>query len=196
MVRVTFPRVAVVTPTWQRNGVLLDRCIPSVAAQDWPNVEHVVVSDGPDPALRQILEPDPRVTYVELQRHDEGARWGHWARLAGIETTTAQYIAYLDDDNSYRINHVSTLMQALADQPLSGYAYSRMVLHCAGGAVIGQPVPRYGQIDTSMILHRRSILDTATWTQSLPTIDWDLVERWMQAGIGWAYAPVITSDKY
>ena len=192
----TFPRVAVITPTWQRNDVLLERCIPSVAAQDYPNVEHIVISDGPDDALRATLSTDDRVTYLDMLTHDPDARWGHWARLAGIEATTAQYIAYLDDDNSFRPNHVSTLMTALQAQPLSGYAYSRMVLHCGGGAVIGQPVPRYGQIDTSMILHRRSILDTATWTQSLPTIDWDLVERWMQAGIGWAYAPVITSDKF
>ncbi len=192
----SFPLVTVVTPTWQRHDVLLDRCIPSVAAQDWPNLQHVVVSDGPDMALSATLANDPRVTYLELPTHDPAARWGHWARLAGIEATDAGYIAYLDDDNAFRPHHISTLMRALNQQPFSGYAYAQMILHCAGGVVIGQTVPSYGQIDTSMILHRRSILDTATWTQSLPTIDWDLVERWMQAGIGWAYAPVITSDKF
>ena len=47
------PLVSVITPTWQRHALLLDRCIPSVAAQDYPNVDHVVVSDGPDPALAE-----------------------------------------------------------------------------------------------------------------------------------------------
>jgi glycosyltransferase involved in cell wall biosynthesis len=190
------PQVAVITPTWQRNDVLLNRCIPSVAAQDYPDVEHIVISDGPDDALSATLTDDPRITYLQLPSHDPGARWGHWARLAGIEACTADYIAYLDDDNSYRPDHVSTLMRALTGQPDAGFAYSLMVLHCAGNVIIGNPIPGYGQIDTSMLLHRRSILDTATWTQSLPTIDWDLVDRWMQAGIRWTFAPNVTADKY
>ena len=51
------PTVSVVTPTWQRHDLLMDRCIPSVAAQDYPDVEHVICSDGPDPDLAERLAP-------------------------------------------------------------------------------------------------------------------------------------------
>jgi hypothetical protein len=45
------PQVTIVTPTWQRHDLLLNRAIPSVQAQGYPGVEHLVISDGPDPPL-------------------------------------------------------------------------------------------------------------------------------------------------
>lgn len=192
----SLPLVSVVTPTWQRHDVLLGRCIPSVAAQEYGNVEHIVVSDGPDPVLAEALDGDGRVRYAEVPEHDPGARWGHWARLQGIDMAKGEYIAYLDDDNSYRPEHLALVVAALEADPDPDFGYGSMILHCAGGAVIGGDRPHYGQIDTSMIVHRRGLLDVATWTHSLPTIDWDLVDRWMQAGVRWAWVPVVTSDKY
>jgi glycosyltransferase involved in cell wall biosynthesis len=193
---VSAPLVSVVTPTWQRHDALLGRCIPSVAAQEYGNVEHVVVSDGPDPVLAEALDGDGRVRYAEVPEHDPAARWGHWARLLGVDMATGDYIAYLDDDNSYRPEHLALVVAALEADPGAGFGYGSMILHCAGGAVIGGDRPAYGQIDTSMLVHRCSLLDVATWTHSLPTIDWDLVERWMQAGVRWAWVPVVTADKY
>jgi cellulose synthase/poly-beta-1,6-N-acetylglucosamine synthase-like glycosyltransferase len=43
------PLVSIITPTWKRRDLLVKRALPSVAAQDYPNIEHVVVSDGPVP---------------------------------------------------------------------------------------------------------------------------------------------------
>ena len=60
------PTVSVITPTWQRHDLLLNRCVPSVAAQDHPAVEHVIVSDGPDPDLRGKLAGLPGVRFEEL----------------------------------------------------------------------------------------------------------------------------------
>jgi glycosyltransferase involved in cell wall biosynthesis len=193
---VSLPLVSVVTPTWQRHDVLLGRCIPSVAAQEYGNVEHIVISDGPDPVLAEALDGDGRVRYAEVPEHDLGARWGHWARLQGIDMAKGEYIAYLDDDNSFRPAHLRVAVAALEADPAAGFAYALMVLHCAGGMTIGEDPPRHGQIDTSMIVHRRGLLDVATWTQSYPTIDWDLVYRWMTAGVRWARVPEVTADKY
>lgn len=49
------PLVSVITPTWNRHDLLLTRCLPSVQAQDYPAVEHVIISDGPDEDLRDFL---------------------------------------------------------------------------------------------------------------------------------------------
>ena len=102
------PSVSVITPTWQRQSLLLDRCIPSVLEQDYPNVTHVIVSDGyePDlyPAMLDRYGPEikaGRIQYDELAEH-KGARWGHWCRLRGIEIARGPYLAWLDDDNSFR----------------------------------------------------------------------------------------------
>ena len=52
------------------------------------------------------------------------------------------------------------------------------------------------KIDTSLIVHRRELLERGTWEQSMPTIDWDLVERWLAAGATWSFVPHVTMDYY
>jgi glycosyltransferase involved in cell wall biosynthesis len=200
------PLVSVVTPTWGRHEELLERCIPSVAAQTYGNVEHIVVSDGPDDALYQRIRDHvamkaynhpEMLRYLELAEHDDRARWGHFARLAGIAAAKGEIIAYLDDDNSYRPEHLSLLVQALLDNPAAGFAYPRTQMHVHGNVYeIGADPPAYGQVDTSGIVHRRELLDRANWLPSLPSIDWDLVNRWMVSGAKWAYVPVVTVDYF
>jgi len=195
---------SVVTPTWGRHALLLDRCIPSVLAQDYPDVEHVIVSDGyePDlyPAMLDRYRPEiaaGRIRYDELGEHDPAARWGHRARLRGIEVAKGPYLAWLDDDNSFRPDHVSRLVALLAAG--AGFAYSQVQFHAGGGPahVVGSQSPCLGGIDTSAIAHRRETLDAATWRDDgQPTIDWDLVQRWMAAGVTWAFDDAVTADYY
>ena len=194
------PLISVITPTWQRHDLLLDRCIPSVAAQDYPAVQHVIVSDGPDNVLAGKIAGRScgAVVWDALPAHDPAARWGHWARLRGLELATGEYIAYLDDDNAFRPGHLAKLAAALDADPSAGFAYSQIMMHNGGSSyVVGVPPPAYGQIDTSAIMHRRGLLDTATWRdEGQVTIDWDIVERWLHAGAGWAHVPEVTADYY
>ena len=194
------PLISVITPTWQRHDLLLDRCIPSVAAQDYPAVQHVIVSDGPDNVLAGKIAGRScgAVVWDALPAHDPAARWGHWARLRGLELATGEYIAYLDDDNAFRPGHLAKLAAALDADPSAGFAYSQIMMHNGGSSyVVGVPPPAYGQIDTSAIMHRRGLLDTATWRdEGQVTIDWDIVERWLHAGTGWAHVPEVTADYY
>jgi glycosyltransferase involved in cell wall biosynthesis len=194
---VASPLVTAVTPSWGRHELLLDRCVPSVAAQDYPALEHVVVSDGPDPVLREKFAGLPGVRFAELPEHDPEAQWGHYARLHGIDLGKGEYIAYLDDDNSWHSYHVRLLVRAL-EETGADFAYGLQAVHGRGEYIIGANPPACGQIDTSMIIHRRGLLDVATWRwhPGIPTIDWDLVERWIAAGATWVRVPHVTADYY
>jgi glycosyltransferase involved in cell wall biosynthesis len=194
------PLVSVITPSWQRHGLLLNRCVPSVAAQDYGAIEHIVVSDGPDSFLREVFGGPAnasRVRLEELPEHDPEAQWGHYARLHGLDLAKGEYIAYHDDDNSWHSYHVRLLVRAL-EETGADFAYPRMAVHGRGEYVIGSDPPAEGQIDTSMIVHRRGLLDVATWRwfPGIPTIDWDLVSRWMAAGATWVRVPPVTCDYY
>lgn len=189
----TAPLVSVVTPTWGRRETLLARCIPSVAGQTHTNVQHVVVSDGPDEELAAVMPAG--VTFHELAEHDPATRWGHWARLDGIARGDGDLIAYLDDDNSFRPRHLELLVAALEESG-ADFAYSRMQVHGHHDHLVGSPPPEYGQIDTSLIMHRRALLESGTWHQSLPTIDWDLVSRWLAAGATWTWVDETTVDYF
>jgi glycosyltransferase involved in cell wall biosynthesis len=196
------PLISVITPTWQRGELVLARCIPSVLAQDYPAVQHIVVSDGPDPDLgRRVALSYPaqyaagRIMFAALDDHDPGFRWGHRARLRGLELAAGDVIAYLDDDNAFRPNHLSAVTRRMFEQG-ADFAYSQALFHGHGDPyVIGASPPFCGGIDTSVMMHRRSALDLATWRdEGQETVDWDLAERWLNAGAVHAFHPEVTVD--
>jgi glycosyltransferase involved in cell wall biosynthesis len=196
------PLVTIITPTWQRHDRLLNRCIPSVDAQTYTNVEHLVVSDGPDPELAEKLFP-PRITsklkrwFAALPEHEESLHWGHLARLHGLELASGELIGYLDDDDALRPEHVELLAAALAEHPEKGWAYSQMEQHSPGGvAVIGVGPPAAGNIGTPMVMHRREVLEHGTWAGASAFEDWHLVRSWIQAGIGYTKVDEVTIDVY
>jgi glycosyltransferase involved in cell wall biosynthesis len=202
---VTAPLVSVITPTWQRHDLLTGRCIPSVAAQTYIPVEHVIVSDGPDQRLRSTIGssdwghrgPPSRalIKFEELPEHNPEPHWGHRARLRGIEAAAGELIAYLDDDDAYRPHHVALLAQALAANPDTQWAYSRMVRHMQQRAIVtGTDPPGCGAIGTPMIMHRRGLLDIASWETASPIEDWELVSRWLAAGAPYVSMPDVTID--
>lgn len=187
-----WPKISVITPTWQRARLLLGRCIPSVTAQTYPGeIEHVIVSDGPDPALDGM----PGITF--LPAHVPAVNRGIWARLAGTRLATGDLIAYLDDDNAWRPRHLELLAAAIRDEDASfAYSQARCVNPLGVTWVVGCSRPVFGQIDTSLIVHRAGLLDVATWRPSGRPADWDLVDRWLDAGATWAHVPEITLDYY
>jgi glycosyltransferase involved in cell wall biosynthesis len=187
-----WPKISVITPTWHRRELLTGRCIPSVAAQTYPGeIEHVIVCDGPDPSLSGL----PGVTF--LPEHRPVANRGVLARLHGTRLAAGDLIAYLDDDNAWRPRHLELLAAAVSAQGAS-FAYSRALCRNEHGRqwVVGCGQPVFGQVDTSLIMHRAGLLATATWQPSGRPADWDLVDRWLAAGATWAHVPVITLDYY
>jgi glycosyltransferase involved in cell wall biosynthesis len=123
------PLVSVVTSTRRRADVLMQRCIPSVMAQSYPNVEHIIVSDGPDDELlgklRSFLDESDAPDNLELhflEEHSKIARhWGGFARNRGLNVARSELIAYCDDDDALRPRHVELLVAALKANPRAGF---------------------------------------------------------------------------
>lgn len=201
--------VSVITPTWQRADLLMERCIPSVFTQTHAAIEHVVVSDGPDRALAYRVSQDlwrrPRKTrplqFAQLNEHVEGAvDYGSRARNRGLELAQGEFVAYLDDDNAYRPGHVQVLVDALNANPEADFAYSRMQTH-PSGSVIGSEPPEYGHLDTSLLMHRAGLPQRHGWWPLPAELvgdkhapDWGVVERWLNAGARWVHVPQVTVD--
>lgn len=199
--------VSVITPTWQRADVLMQRCMPSVFNQTHPEIEHVIVSDGPDRGLAMTLALDlwrrPRKTrplvFDQLPDHRSGeVDYGSRARNRGLKLATGDYIAYLDDDNAYRPEHVAVLAAAL-DATDADFAYSQLLT--TSGQIVGSEPPAYSQLDTSLLMHRAGLPQRCGWWPEPHDIagdkhapDWGVVERWLNAGATWAHVPQITVD--
>jgi glycosyltransferase involved in cell wall biosynthesis len=194
------PLISVITPTWRRYS-LLGRCAAAVESQDYPKIEHIIVSDGQDEEfMRRFGDPVVRGGYsryaFQLPEHDESMHWGHLARLHGTEMAAGELITYCDDDDLLRPHHCRVMAAALAANPDAGWAYSQMASHHVNEtiSVIGQGAPACGNIGTPMIMHRREILEHGTWGPASAFEDWELVLRWINEGIKYVEVGEVTSD--
>lgn len=183
------------------------RAVMSVALQTHRPIQHIVVSDGPNPELERLLacvSQEHQGTGYELlveslPEHGMGGRWGHTARLWGLGKAKGEYIAYLDDDDAYEPWHVANLAALLDADPEVGMSYGALVMHDPGNAwVCTAPTPCYGRITTSAIMHRKGLLDIATWRDDgqQETVDWDLIARWLDAGVKSAWSEPISAHGY
>lgn len=112
--------VSVIVPTCNR-AVLLKDALASLVAQDYANWEAVVVNDGGVDVESMALAVDPhgRVRYFA---HDTSRGPGA-ARNTGLSHARGEIICYLDDDDLFLENHLSTVIAALgASTP--GFVYT------------------------------------------------------------------------
>jgi len=181
--------VTVVIPTIPERHDAFLIALDSVGRQTVEDVVVFAMPDGPDPDLERIVaESDcpgvrfiadhDRLRIIPLGRRWHPPGWGAAQRLVAGYLAETEYIAYLDDDNAWKPDHLEGLLSAIA----GGYdfVFSQMVI--PGGRVIGDS-PVMGHIDTSMILHRTELLRKSTWdpTEGYGNDGW-LAERWVAAG--------------
>ena len=165
-------------------------------AQDYRDFEHLIVSDGPDPELA-ALELPPQTRLIQLDDHDPAVRWGHRARLRGIEEAAGQILAWFDDDDTWSPRHLAAIVPIV---PEGGFAYSRAMVHSQSGKShyrIGDGPLAFGRIaPASMMVHDRKTLELETWRDDTGCPDWDLVRRWVERGVPYASVDELTVDYY
>lgn len=95
--------VSVVIPTFNRSD-LLPTSVRSVFAQDWRPLEIVIVNDGSTdntPQTIRQLEREAEAAGVRLVALTQTNGGVAKARNAGAEAATGEYVAWLDDDDTW-----------------------------------------------------------------------------------------------
>ena len=113
----TNPKVSVVIPTYKRVDTL-DRAIESVLKQTYSNIEIIVVDDNnPDTegriAAEKLMEKyadNPKVNYVQHPYNKNGSA----ARNTGVRASTGDYVAFLDDDDEFLPDKISSMLARLS----------------------------------------------------------------------------------
>ena len=135
------PLVSIVTPAYNAAPYLPD-LLRSVAAQDYPRIEHVVIDDGSrdDGATVRLLESHP------------GVRWwsrgnlGQYATMnEGFRAATGDFVTAISADDTYvDAGAVSALARCLVGHPECDVAYG-FTLHvdAHGRPLPVQPYQRY-----------------------------------------------------
>jgi cellulose synthase/poly-beta-1,6-N-acetylglucosamine synthase-like glycosyltransferase len=114
------PLVAVLVPAY-REELVISRCVASLRASVYPNLEIVVIDDGSNDgtaaAARGAAGDDGRVTVLQKTNGGKASALNH-----GFSATRAQVIVVVDADSIVERNAIAELVRPLADARVGAVA--------------------------------------------------------------------------
>jgi len=183
------PLVSIVTASYN-SARYIEQAIRSVAAQDYPNIEHIIVDGGSTDGTLKILQRyDSRIDWIS--EHDSGqsdALNKGWGRARG------HVLGWLDADNVYEPTAVREAVEALVRDPALGMVYAGVRDIDEAGRVVREYMPpeftltsfllfhEFNFIPPSSVFMRREALERAGSldTGLHYTMDFDL---WLRIGL-------------
>jgi glycosyltransferase involved in cell wall biosynthesis len=182
------PRVTVVTPSYNQ-GHFLRSTIESVLAQDYPNLEYIIIDGGStDGTSRIAAEYSSRLRFIS-----EPDRGQTHAINKGFRMAAGQIVAWLNSDDLYLPGAVRTAVRAIAANPEAGFVYGEGYLIDEKGEIT-QRFPHTQEFDLWRLVYlsdyilqqtcffRKSALDAiGPLEESLRYgMDWDILIRLAQ----------------
>jgi len=204
------PLVSVIIPTYLQYEALVAKAIPSVLEQTYPNIEVVVVGDGaPEQTAHAIAGlNDARVRYENLTvrapyPEDATEFW----RVAGTppwnaawELARGSWIAPLNDDDSFRPDHIEMLLSTARDANCE-VAYGAIEHHHPDGSseVVNSWPPESHHFGWQAALVHAGLgfmpMQLGSGALGVPG-DWSLCRRMRRAGVRFAKVDDVVVDYY
>ena len=97
---------SIIVPNYN-NGKYLQACIESILIQDYKNYEIIVIDDNSQDESLKILENyklNPKLKVLKLNKN----KGPSFCRNIGIRISKGKYIAFLDSDDYWEPNKLST----------------------------------------------------------------------------------------
>lgn len=110
-------RVSIIIPTHNR-AALLPRAIESAKASG-ADVEVIVVDDASTDATREVCGRSEGIRYLRLDHNSGVSR----ARNAGIMASSAEFVAFLDDDDLRLPGSIDRQLQLLSEHHDASFVY-------------------------------------------------------------------------
>lgn len=226
----SYPQVSVVISTYNRPE-FLDTALASVHAQIFSDFEVIVVDDcSPDmEAVRAVLEKwhakfEERGIELIGMRLGENSGYQCMPKNRGVEMARGDYIAYLDDDNTWRPNHLAECVAAIESDFSTDMVYTRLCYHMESADIRKELFEKFGRhvypdgdgagvewnpqllsqmnyVDTSSILHSKGAFwrlvreNGYGWDETMRRFgDWNFVWRWAVFGLTGKLVNSITVD--
>lgn len=195
--------VSIVTPTIPgREPLLQERCMPSVAEQDWRGpIDHVIVSD-PNPELADWFRhhhPKDGVRFVELgdnwrnsttQASTGGVPW-----MIGSYLALGEFVGFCGDDDELLPHHITAHVTAMREHEAM-WSVSQVDFRVANNPlyVIGDNSFELGHLDATGIMCWKGALAVARWNPNGENAtDWQMVQDWRNAGLVGVFVEQVTA---
>ena len=158
--------LSIITATYNR-PTLLGRVVRDVLQQsaNGLDIEHVVVSDGPDAEAKAVCAMFPTVNFHETPK--QKGLWGASAKDYGISVACGDYVVFWDDDNVY-YPHAAVAMYSVSvghDIGVARFAikeYNDSVPFMKEGGLRKETFGS-GSIDSGCFCVRRELAKTERW---------------------------------
>lgn len=201
------PLVSVVTGTWQRHDLLIE-AIENVRQQTYPNIEHVIISDGPDDELKHLINEKANEdswggVHVPIRFVELGRNWSTYLTnsFSVAPFMVAQMVAagdfqmWMSDDERMLVpDHIEALVNLL-EETGADFAAPLVEVYYANRPdqrwVVGTDPPQNGTI--THCVYRTKLLDIGGFRPHVGSgSDWDQAERWLDGGAKFALLPRMT----
>jgi len=200
--------ISIIMPVWNRAD-MVKGAIESVLAQTFEDYELIIVDDGSDDNLEEVVRPylSEKVAFYRI-RYNSGLSA---ARNFGIEKSAHPFIAYLDSDNRWHPEFLARMREAL-----QGAETSWEIAYCMANryrkdlttgnvfqdGTMGQPfnfkkLMEGNYIDINTFVHSRKALEFAgKFDKKLRRLeDWDIIIR-MTSLFDPVFVPHVLVDYY
>ena len=102
------PLISVIIPVYNTE-TYLDKCIRSVLAQDYGNLELILVDDGSTdrsgPMMDDLAEQDSRIVVIHKKNGGQSS-----ARNVGLDRAKGEYISFVDSDDHVTPDYLTYLL--------------------------------------------------------------------------------------
>ncbi|MGB9736431.1 MAG: glycosyltransferase family 2 protein, partial [bacterium] len=122
----TIPLISVIIPTFNRFK-MLERALRSVLTQSLQNFEVILIddasTDGTDEYLQKRFSAEIEKGII-LYTRNKNNKGRSVCRNIGIKLSNAEFIAFLDDDDEWLVDHLANLYNLLSKHKDLGIAFS------------------------------------------------------------------------
>ena len=103
--------ISIMMPTYN-NAKYIKQAIESIYAQNYDNIEIIVVDDGSTDNTKEIVQQYKDIKYFYIEHKGISV-----ARNTALEKSKGEYIAFLDSDDYWLPNKLNTQIQYFKDHP-------------------------------------------------------------------------------
>ena len=126
----THPKVSIIIPIYN-TAKYLDKCLTSVTAQTYQNLEIILIDDGStdDSAkiIKKYAKKDPRIIPIHQENQGQSA-----ARNTGLKNATGDFVSFIDGDDCIKPTFIEELLKPYTDSTaltVCGIHYKRLRQH-------------------------------------------------------------------
>ncbi len=105
------PLISVMMPTYN-NGKYIKQAIDSIYAQEYDNIEIIVVDDGSTDNTKEILKQYKDIKYIYIEHKGIS-----FARNVALEHSKGEYMAFCDSDDYWLPNKLNTQIKYFKEHP-------------------------------------------------------------------------------